>query len=160
MIAAKILIVDDKVENLVALEAILEDIEDIEFIRASSGLEALEASLKHEFALILIDVQMPEMDGFETIEMLKKTKRGRYVPVIFVSAIYKDDYYKIQGVKSGGVDFITKPVVDEILMGKVKVFLELYRQKQELKHLVNELQTTLENVKQLQGLVPICANCK
>lgn len=160
MIKAKLLIVDDKIGNLVALEAILEDLEDIEFIRASSGLEALEASLKHEFALILIDVQMPEMDGFETIEMLKKTKRGRYVPVIFVSAIYKDDYYKIQGVKSGGVDFITKPVVDEILLGKVKIFLELYRQKQELNALVLELQTTLENVKQLQGLVPICANCK
>ncbi|MFO7896339.1 MAG: response regulator, partial [Candidatus Cloacimonadales bacterium] len=92
---AKILIVDDKIENLIALETILEDIENIDFIRTSSGREALEQVLKHDFALILIDVQMPEMDGFETIEMMKKTKKGRFIPVIFVSAIYKDEYYKI-----------------------------------------------------------------
>ncbi len=156
----KILIVDDKIENLIALEAVLEDLEDVELIRALSGMEALERVLKHEFALILIDVQMPEMDGFETIEMMKKTKRGRYIPVIFISAIYKEDFYKIQGVKSGGVDFITKPIIDDILIGKVKIFLELYKQKRELEHLVKELQETLEKVRQLQGLVPICSNCK
>ncbi len=156
----KILIVDDKIENLIALEAVLEDLEDVELIRALSGMEALEKVLKHEFALILIDVQMPEMDGFETIEMMKKTKRGRYIPVIFISAIYKEDFYKIQGVKSGGVDFITKPIIDDILIGKVKIFLELYKQKRELEHLVKELQETLEKVRQLQGLVPICSNCK
>ena len=156
----KILIVDDKIENLIALETVLEDLEDIEFVRALSGMEALEQLLKHEFALILIDVQMPEMDGFETIEMMKRTKRGRYIPVIFISAIYKEDFYKIQGVKSGGVDFITKPIIDDILIGKVKIFIELYKQKKELEHLVKELQDSLEKVKQLQGLVPICSNCK
>lgn len=157
---AKILIVDDKIENLIALETILEDIEKVEFIRALSGREALQQVLKHDFALILIDVQMPEMDGFETIEMMKKTKRGRFIPVIFVSAIYKDEYYKIQGVKSGGVDFITKPIVDEVILGKVRVFLELYKQKKELDHLVKELRESLDRVKQLQGLIPICSNCK
>ena len=156
----KILIVDDKIENLIALETVLEDLEDIEFVRALSGMEALEQLLKHEFALILIDVQMPEMDGFETIEMMKRTKRGRYIPVIFISAIYKEDFYKIQGVKSGGVDFITKPIIDDILIGKVKIFIELYKQKKELEHLVKELPDSLEKVKQLQGLVPICSNCK
>lgn len=156
----KILIVDDKIENLIALETVLEDLEDIEFVRAISGMEALENVLKHEFAMILIDVQMPEMDGFETIEMMKKTKRGRFIPVIFVSAIYKEDFYKIQGVKSGGVDFITKPIIDDIIVGKVKIFLELYRQRKELEHLVKELQASLEKVKQLQGLLPICSSCK
>jgi len=156
----KILIVDDKIENLIALETVLEDLENIEFIRAISGMEALQKVLKHEFALILIDVQMPEMDGFETIEMMKTTKRGRFIPVIFVSAIYKEDFYKIRGVKSGGVDFITKPIIDDIIVGKVKIFLELYRQRKELEHLVSELRDSLEKVKQLQGLLPICSSCK
>ena len=157
---AKILIVDDKIENLIVLEVLLEEIENIKIIRALSGFEALEKILKHDFALILMDVQMPEMDGFETIEMMKKTNKGRYIPVIFISAIYKDDFYKIRGVKSGGIDFITKPIIDEILIGKVNIFLELYRQKQELQHIITELKEALGNVQQLQGLIPICSSCK
>ncbi|OQY39573.1 MAG: hypothetical protein B6226_01645 [Candidatus Cloacimonetes bacterium 4572_65] len=124
-----ILIVDDKVENLVALEAILDGF-DVNFIRANSGNRALEISLNEEsIALIIIDVQMPDMDGYETVTYLKQLKKTRDIPVIFVSAVYSDDYHKIKGVESGGIDFITKPITPQILIGKVKIFLELYRQQ-------------------------------
>lgn len=132
----KILIVDDKVENLVSLETLLSDLE-VEFIRALSGNEALEKTLEHEFALVLIDVQMPEMDGFETVRLMRQVKKTKYLPVIFVSAIYSDDYYKIKGIESGAVDFIAKPIVPEILIGKARVFLDLYIQKRELEDEIN-----------------------
>jgi len=132
----KILIVDDKVENLVSLETLLADL-NTEFVRALSGNEALEKTLEHEFALALIDVQMPEMDGFETVRLMRQVKKTKYLPVIFVSAIYSDDYYKIKGIESGAVDFIAKPIVPEILIGKVRVFLDLYTQKKELEDEIN-----------------------
>ncbi len=127
----KILIVDDKVENLVSLETLLEDL-NVEFIRAQSGNEALEKTLEHEFALALVDVQMPEMDGFETVRLMRQVKKTKYLPVIFVSAIYSDEYYKIKGIESGAVDFIAKPIVPEILKGKVGIFLDLHYQKKNL----------------------------
>ncbi|OQX96427.1 hypothetical protein B6I21_01080 [candidate division KSB1 bacterium 4572_119] len=124
----KILIVDDKIENLVALETLLSCL-DVEFIRALSGNEALEKTLEHDFAIALIDVQMPDLDGFETVKYMRDVKRTQNLPVIFISAIYSEDYYKIKGVESGAIDFITKPIVKEILLGKVKIFLDLYDQK-------------------------------
>ena len=103
----KILLVDDHVENLIALERSMDDM-NLDFIRALSGNEALIATLEHEFALALIDVQMPEMDGFETVKLMRKDKRTEYLPVIFVSAIYTDEYYHIKGLESGAVDFFNK----------------------------------------------------
>ena len=132
----KILIVDDKVENLVSLETLLADL-GAEFVRALSGNEALEKTLENEFALALVDVQMPEMDGFETVRLMRQVKKTKYLPVIFISAIYSDDYYKIKGIESGAVDFIAKPIVPEILIGKVRVFLDLYIQKKELEDEIN-----------------------
>ncbi|MDP8201783.1 MAG: response regulator [Candidatus Tenebribacter burtonii] len=155
----KILIVDDKLANLIALETLLQNI-DIDCIRALSGNEALQLTLEHEFALALIDVQMPEMDGFETVELMRNVTITKYLPVIFVSAIYSDDFYKIKGVEAGAVDFITKPIVPKVLIGKVKIFLELYSQKLQLEKTVSELEKALSEIKTLSGLIPICSSCK
>ncbi len=125
---SKILIVDDKRENLVALEILLKDL-NIEFVRALSGNEALAQTLKHEFALAIIDVQMPDMDGFETVELIHNDPNISYFPVIFVSAIYNEEQYVVRGIETGAVDFIPKPIVPEILQGKVRVFLDLHHQK-------------------------------
>ncbi len=127
----KILIVDDKIANLIALEALFDN-QNIDFVRALSGNEALSMTIKHEFALALLDVQMPEMDGFETAELMRLDEKAQYLPIIFVSAIYTEDYYKIKGIEAGAVDFIAKPIIPEILVGKVHVFLELYKQRKEL----------------------------
>lgn len=124
----KILIVDDKRENLVALEMVLKDL-NVEFVRALSGNEALSQTLKHKFALGIIDVQMPDMDGFETVELIHNDPDIPYFPVIFVSAIYKEELYVIKGIETGAVDFISKPIVPAIIQGKVRVFLDLYEQK-------------------------------
>jgi len=125
---SKILIVDDKRENLVALEIVLKDL-NVEFVRALSGNEALSQTLKHEFALGIFDVQMPDMDGFETVELIHNDPDISYFPVIFVSAIYKEEQYVIKGIETGAVDFISKPIIPGVLQGKVRVFLELYEQR-------------------------------
>ncbi len=133
----KILIVDDKLANLIALEKVLYEL-NIDFVRALSGNEALKLSLHHEFALAIIDVQMPQMDGYETVELLRNAKRTRYLPVIFVSAIYSDEFYVRKGIDAGAVDFITKPIKSPMLIGKVRVFIELYNQQTLLKQLLQE----------------------
>lgn len=148
----KILIVDDLETNLFALRSLLEEM-DVEVIQAVSGNDALAATLEHDFALILIDVQMPVMDGFETVSIMRSTKKTELVPVIFVSAIYQDDIYKIKGIESGAVDFLVKPINPVILKGKVNIFLQLYKQRR-------DLEKALENVKTLEGLLPICSHCK
>jgi CheY-like chemotaxis protein len=94
----KILIVDDKIENLIALEKILAK-QNVDFIRATSGNEALTMTLKDEFALVLIDVHMPHMDGFETVRLMRMDSQTQHLPIIFISAIYSEDYYKIRQVK-------------------------------------------------------------
>lgn len=131
-VKSKILIVDDKVENLIALEKILSG-KHWELIRATSGNEALTKALEHDFAVVISDVQMPEMDGFEMVELLHQNPGTRLLPVIFVSAIYSGNKHLIKGIETGAVDFIIKPIVPEILKGKVTVFLDLYEQKMELK---------------------------
>jgi len=127
----KILIVDDKEANLIALEKLLESFK-IEVFKALSGTEALKLTLKHDFALALIDVQMPEMDGYETLQYLRASNSTRYLPVIFVSAIFSDELYVVKGIETGAVDFIPKPINPQILSGKVKVFIDLYEQRQQL----------------------------
>jgi signal transduction histidine kinase len=135
MTSEKILIVDDKIENLISLERILSDFK-VEFIRASSGEEALKHTLKHEFAMAILDVQMPGMDGYETLEFIRQRKKTKYLPIIFVSAIHQSDLHIIKGIKSGAVDFIPKPITPEILQGKVQVFLNLYRQGKKLEEVL------------------------
>ncbi|MCZ4694175.1 hybrid sensor histidine kinase/response regulator [Ancylomarina euxinus] len=127
----KILIVDDKEENLISLEYILGDF-NVEIVRAFSGEEALKHTLKYEFAMAILDVQMPGMDGYETLELMRQRKKTKYLPVIFVSAIHQSDYHIVKGIETGAVDFIPKPIIPEVLKGKVNVFLDLYRQRKEL----------------------------
>ncbi|MDP8209556.1 MAG: response regulator [Candidatus Stygibacter australis] len=127
----KILIVDDKRENLIALEQVLQEL-DVEIISVSSGNEALKATLNHEFALAILDVQMPEMDGYELAEYLRNEQLTKHLPMIFLSAIYSDELHVFKGYEAGGVDFVTKPYNPFYLNSKVKVFLQLDKQKKEL----------------------------
>ncbi|HDR51524.1 MAG TPA: hybrid sensor histidine kinase/response regulator, partial [Mariniphaga anaerophila] len=142
----KILIVDDREENLVSLELLLGDF-DVTFVRANSGMEALRITQKENFALAILDVQMPGMDGYETLSLMRKRKRTMYLPVIFVSAIHQSEVHIIKGIETGAVDFIPKPIVPEILTGKVKVFLDLYLHQQEFQKLLNTIE---KNNKELE----------
>ena len=144
-IEKKILIVDDKPENLVPLAKLLEDF-DAEIIKATSGNEALAKCIDNEFALALIDVQMPDMDGYETVRIMRQVERTRFLPVIFISAIYSEDQYLIQGVEAGAVDFITKPIKPRILIGKVKIFLELFEQKKLLENEIEQRKITEQSL--------------
>jgi len=127
----KILIVDDRIKNIIVLEEMLIDL-DIEFVRASSGPEAIKLAHDREFAMILMDVHMPGMDGFETVENIRKDPHNEIMPIIYITAFYHEDYYKVKGIKSGAVDFITKPIIPDILIGKVSVFMNLYRHRKSL----------------------------
>jgi two-component system, sensor histidine kinase and response regulator len=127
----KILLVDDIPENLVALAALLRQ-PGVELISARSGTEALELVLVHELALALIDVQMPEMDGFELAELMRGSERSKHVPIIFVTAGSRDPQRVFKGYESGAVDFLYKPIDSVILTSKVNVFLQLARQRREL----------------------------
>lgn len=127
-----ILIVDDNTANLLVLEGILENIK-VDIVRATSGNEALGLMLEYNFALILLDVQMPEMNGFEVAELMRISERTRDIPIIFVTAINKEQQYIFKGYEMGAVDYLFKPVEPEILRSKVKIFMELYHQKTLLK---------------------------
>ncbi len=133
---AKILIVDDRPENLLALEAILEPLGEklrFELVRADSGEAALRHLLHGDFALILMDVQMPGLDGFETAVLIKERERSRHIPIIFVTAISTDQRYVFQGYSSGAVDYISKPFDPDVLKSKVTVFVELYQKNEQVK---------------------------
>jgi two-component system sensor histidine kinase/response regulator len=127
----KCLLVDDLAENLHALAALLAD-DDVELLQARSGTEALEILLVHDVALALVDVQMPEMDGFQLAEMMRGVQRTRDVPIIFVTAGSSDRHRQFQGYESGAVDFLFKPIEPHILKSKAEVFFQLWRQKQQL----------------------------
>lgn len=128
---SKILIVDDKSANLLALEAVLEG-PDYELVRAYSGPEALEALNKHpDVSLILLDVQMPMMDGFETARRIKENPAYHVIPIIFITAVYTTDPFVLEGLKAGGVDYFTKPFDPEILKLKVNIYTA-FRQRTEL----------------------------
>jgi len=133
----KILIVDDHAPNRLALRRLLAR-SGAELIEADSGNQALAACLDHDFALILLDVNMPEMDGFEVAELLGDDEGSRDTPIIFISAAY-DDLHRLRGYGSGAVDYIAKPVNETILKSKVAVFLELYRRKSELQDALEQL---------------------
>ena len=127
----KILIVDDKTENLIALEKVLKEIE-VDVVKATCGNEALKATLNHDLALAILDIQMPEMDGYELAEYLRSEGKTKNLPMIFLSAVYSDEYHVFKGYEAGAVDFITKPYNPYYLISKVKIFLQLDRQKKEL----------------------------
>jgi signal transduction histidine kinase len=134
----KILVVDDRPENIMAMERVLDE-PDIEIITAGSGNEALSKMLEHDFGLVLLDVQMPDMDGFEVAELMRSNKRTSGIPIIFVTAISKEERHVFKGYESGAVDYLFKPVDPIILKSKVNVFVELQRQKETLKRQSEEL---------------------
>jgi len=129
---ANLLLVDDRRENLLALRAILEPL-DCVFVEATSGTEALGHLLRTEFALILMDVQMPGLDGFETASLIKERERTRHIPIVFVTAISKEQSYVFKGYSAGAVDYISKPFDPDILRSKVAVFIELWQKTEQIK---------------------------
>jgi len=127
----EILLVDDRPENLLALEAILEPLGQ-KLVRAHSGEEALRKLLRHDFAVVLLDVQMPGMNGFETAQLIKARERTRYIPIIFLTAISKEEDYVFRGYQVGAVDYISKPFQPDVLRAKVAVFVDLHLKQKRL----------------------------
>ena len=134
-----ILIVDDQKANLIALEATLSELEGVDIIAATSGPEALSILLKQEVALVLLDVQMPGMDGFEVAGFMRQRPKTRHIPIIFLTAINKEDSYVFKGYEKGGVDFLFKPFDPFILLSKVRVFLELDGRQKQLEEALHKL---------------------
>lgn len=132
-----ILMVDDHPENLISLEAILGDLGE-NLVSATSGKEALRYLLNREFAVVLLDVQMPEIDGFETASLIRQRERSQHTPIIFLTAIDKSESHVFKGYSVGAVDYIFKPFEPEILKAKVAVFIDLFRKTREL-HRQSEL---------------------
>ena len=142
MAAIKCLLVDDLQENLLALAALLED-QRVEILTARSGAEALELLLVEEFALAILDVQMPDMDGFELAELMRGSERTRNVPIIFVTAGAREPQRAFKGYESGAVDFIYKPIEPHILRNKAGVFFQLYEQRVRLARELKDRTETL-----------------
>ncbi|HEX8398714.1 MAG TPA: response regulator [Pyrinomonadaceae bacterium] len=145
---ANILLVDDRPENLLAMETVLADLGQ-NLISVSSGREALRFLLAEEVALILLDVQMPGLNGFELAELIRERKSTQRTPIIFVSATSKDEQYVFKGYSLGAVDYLTKPIEPEILKSKVRFFIELFQQNQEIKrqaHLLEKANIELDGL--------------
>ncbi len=136
-----ILMVDDTPSNLFVLEATLGELGQ-NLVRAGSGVEALRRLLSDEFALILMDVQMPGMDGFEVADMIRKRDRTRHTPIIFLTAYERTDLEMFRGYSAGGVDFLFKPIVPEVLRSKVRVFVDLHWSREQVRRQAEQL---LEN---------------
>src|SRR5262245_47321460 len=127
-----VLLVDDNPNNLLALEAILAEL-DCKLVRAGSGTEALRRVLERDFAVILLDIQMPGMDGLETATLIRKRERSRGIPIIFLTAFPSNDQQVVQGYAIGAVDFLFKPIVPATLKSKVSVFIDLFKKTAEIK---------------------------
>jgi response regulator RpfG family c-di-GMP phosphodiesterase len=145
-----ILMVDDQPGKLLSYEAILADLGE-NLLSATSGREALDLLLKNEIAVILMDVSMPELNGFELAEMIHQHPRFQKIAIIFISAVHLTDLDRIKGYQRGAMDYISVPVVPELLKAKVSLFTDLYRKTRELEILNNELeQRVLARTEELQ----------
>src|SRR5215470_4890379 len=129
---ANILLVDDRRENLLALEGILRGL-DQNLVQATSGAQALKYLLRNEVAVILLDVEMPDMDGFQTATLIREREKTRHTPIIFLTAISKSDVHVTQGYSLGGVDYIFKPFAPDVLKSKVAAFVEMFKQREEVR---------------------------
>jgi signal transduction histidine kinase len=145
---AKLLIVDDLPENLLALEALIRS-DVTQVFKAESGEQALELLLRHEFALAILDVQMPGMDGFQLAEMMRGAERTRHIPIVFVSAAGREQNYAFKGYETGAVDFLQKPLDAHTVRSKVNVFVELWRQRKQLRTQLSELERSRQEQEQL-----------
>ncbi|QFZ76438.1 response regulator [Streptomyces fagopyri] len=132
---ASILLVDDMEDNLIALEAVLGSLNE-PLVRARSGEEAMRALLRQRFAVVLLDIRMPGMDGFETAATIKRLDRTKDVPIIFLTGTDADAGYAFRGYATGAADYLTKPFDPWVLRAKVTVFLDLYRKNQQLERLL------------------------
>lgn len=133
-----ILLVDDNPNNLLALEAILNSLGQ-NLVRATSGEDALRRLLQQDFAVILLDVKMPGMDGFETAMLIRERERSRHVPIIFLTAYSKNETQAFKGYSLGAVDYLVKPVESEVLLAKVSVFVELFKKTAQVKQQAEEI---------------------
>lgn len=145
-----ILMVDDQPARLLSYEAILKDLNE-NFIKATSAKEALAQLLKNEIALVLLDVSMPEIDGFELANMIRQHPRYQNTAIIFISGVHLTDLDRIQGYQRGAVDYVSVPVVPELLRAKVSVFVELFRKTRELENVNHELRTAETNLRRMAG---------
>ncbi len=150
-----ILIVDDEPRNLAVLETVLTDL-PYHLIRAGSADEALLALIDDEFALLILDISMPGMSGFELAQMIKTRKKTAHVPIIFLTAFYNEDQHALEGYSTGAVDYLHKPVNPAILRSKVSVFADLYRKNREIgltnRALVAEIEERRKIEEQLRNL--------
>lgn len=147
---------------------------DAEIFTAQSGNEALSQMLRNDFAVVFLDVQMPEMDGFEMAALMRENEQTMHIPIIFVTAISKEEKYVFEGYESGAVDYLFKPLSANVLQSKARVFCQLYYQRKDLEteverrkrmetkneELIRELQKALDDIKTLRGIIPICSHCK
>src|SRR5690242_12636220 len=139
---ARILIVDDDERNLLAIRTVLEDIADV--VLARSGEDALRHLLKGEFAVILLDVYMPGMDGYETAQIIRSREQTKRIPIVFLSAVNKEAEHLLRGYSMGAVDYVFKPVDPIILRSKVSVFVELFEKSKEVERKARHEQALLD----------------
>ncbi|MBW8735157.1 MAG: response regulator, partial [Asticcacaulis sp.] len=151
---AKILLVDDRPENLLATEALLRPL-GAQIVTAESGEAALGHVLEHTFAMVLLDVQMPGMDGFETAQLMQTRPSMQGVPIVFVTAISKEDHFATRAAGLGAADYIFKPINPDILKSKVKVYLDLYRQREQILSLNATLRQSNE---ELERFAYVCSH--
>ena len=150
-IKANILLVDDRPENLLALEAILEPLGQ-NLVKANSGTEALKCLLTDDFALILLDVQMPGLDGFSTAALIKDREKSRHIPIIFITAIDQDEWYVFHGYATGAVDYLRKPFEPDILRSKAQVFIDLFKKSEQIKAQAEQLRQSEQHEAERQHL--------
>jgi PAS domain S-box-containing protein len=153
----RLLLVDDRPENLMALEAILEPLGQ-EMVRAHSGEEALRQVLLQDFAVILLDVQMPGMNGFETAQLIKSRERSRLTPIIFLTAISKEEQFVYAGYSVGAVDYLSKPFNPDVLRSKVAVFVDLHLKNERLKEQEQQLRESEVRALELQHRAQLTAS--
>ncbi|MBF0422313.1 MAG: response regulator [Magnetococcales bacterium] len=149
-----ILIVDDQSANLVALKKLLSVLQ-AKVLEARSGEEALTLCMEHDFALLLLDVRMPGMDGYEVLEILRGTGRNRHVPVLFLTAAQIEERHRLKGYEAGAVDFMQKPLDDRILLSKVGVFLRLYNQQRQLEQKNKQLEKEITERRRIEDVLRI-----
>src|SRR5205807_7722530 len=147
-----VLLVDDQTENLIALEAVLGPLR-LNTVRATSGEEALRRLLVDDFAVILLDVQMPGMEGFETAQLIKQRARTQHIPIIFLTAIDKEQQQVFRGYSVGAVDYLFKPFDPEVLRSKVGIFVDLYEKNSALKESEERFRTAFANAPIGIGLI-------
>ncbi|MGI5398990.1 response regulator [Streptomyces sp. CA-135486] len=149
---ASILLVDDMEDNLVALEAVLGSLNE-PLVRARSGEAAMKALLRQKFAVVLLDVRMPGMDGFETATNIKRLDQTKDVPIIFLTGAEADRGYAFRGYATGAADFLTKPFDPWVLRAKVNVFLDLHRKNRQLERLLAREQHQLGTIADRLGAI-------